>query len=170
MVYGGLPVKVSLKTLLDEPDFAMATFLLSVLGEGSFLELLRFLHRHAPDPVTRQVARLSAQDEARHVAFGMAHLNRHASLDPSLTGRFAQAVHRRHAELQHTAGLNEDVFDALVLLAAGSWAPVDIAQGWDRVQALKVSMDHGRQVRLRRLGFEPEQAAKLSSLHTRNFM
>ena len=162
--------QVSLKTLLDEPDFAMATFLLSVLGEGSFLELLRFLHRHAPDPVTRQVAKLSAQDEARHVAFGMAHLSRHASLDPSLTGRFAQAVQRRHAELQHTAGLNEHVFDALVLLAAGSWQAEDIALGWQRVQELKAAMDHGRQVRLRRLGFEAEQAAELSALHTRNFM
>ncbi len=162
--------QVSLKTLLDEPDFAMATFLLSVLGEGSFLELLRFLHRHAPDPITRQVAKLSAQDEARHVAFGMAHLCRHASLDPSLTGRFAQAVQRRHAELQHSAGLNEEVFDALILLAAGSWEPADIAMGWERVQELKASMDHGRQVRLRRLGFEPERAAELSALHTRNFM
>ena len=34
----------SLKTLLEEPDFALAFFLLSVLGEGSFLTLLWFLH------------------------------------------------------------------------------------------------------------------------------
>src|SRR6266508_3735926 len=46
----------SLKTLLDEPDFALASFLLSVLGEGTFLNLLWFLERHAPDHVTRQAA------------------------------------------------------------------------------------------------------------------
>ena len=45
-----------------------------MLGEGSFINLLNFLHAHAPDPVTRQIARLAARDEARHVAFGMAHL------------------------------------------------------------------------------------------------
>lgn len=162
--------QTSLKTLLDEPDFALATFLTSVLGEGSFLDLLWFLQRHAPDPVTRQVARLSAQDEARHVAFGMAHLSRHARLDPTLTARLASAVQRRHAELQHTAGLNEEVFDALVLLAAGSWAPEDIAAGWSRVGELKERMDHGRRLRLERLGFAEGEAAALSALHTRNFM
>ena len=35
-----------------------------VLGEGSFLNLLSFLERHAPDPVTRRVAHLALQDEA----------------------------------------------------------------------------------------------------------
>ena len=50
----------SLKTLFDEPDFTLASFLLSVLGEGTFLNLLWFLERHAPDPLTRQVAKLAA--------------------------------------------------------------------------------------------------------------
>lgn len=160
----------SLKTLLDEPDFALASFLLSVLGEGTFLSLLRFLQEHAPDPVTREVARLSAQDEARHVAFGLAHLTRQASLDPGLRPRLAAAVERRHAALQHSAGLNEEVTDALVLLAAGSWAPADLAAGWAKVAQLKVEMDQGRRVRLRRLGFSDAEAEALSSLHTRNFM
>lgn len=162
--------QASLKTLLDEPDFALATFLLSVLGEGSFLELLWFLHHHAPDPITRRLTLLSAQDEARHVAFGMAHLGRHAQRDPVLRDRLAAAVHQRHAALQHTAGLNEEVFDALVLLAAGGWAPHAIRVGWDRVLQLKERMDQGRRARLQRLGFPPEQAEALSALHTRNFM
>lgn len=162
--------QASLKTLLDEPDFALASFLLSVLGEGSFLSLLWFLHEHAPDPVTREIARLTAQDEARHVAFGLAHLRRHAELDPSLRQRLALAVHRRHAALQHTAGLNEEVFDALVLLAAGSWEPEAIARGWDAVQQLVRDMDEGRRRRLLRLGFPAEDARALSELHTRNFM
>src|SRR5215468_10413045 len=50
----------SLKTLLDEPDFALASFLLSVLGEGTFLNLLWFLEDNGPDPVTRSVAQLAA--------------------------------------------------------------------------------------------------------------
>lgn len=162
--------QASLKTLLDEPDFALASFLLSVLGEGSFLALLWFLHEHAPDPVTRQVARLSAQDEARHVAFGLAHLQRHASLDPGLRSRLAAAVEQRHRALQHTAGLNEEVFDALVLLAAGSWDRASLARGHDLVVNLQAEMDSGRRARLRRLGFDDDGAAALSSLHTRNFM
>jgi hypothetical protein len=162
--------QASLKTLLDEPDFALASFLLSVLGEGSFLSLLRFLEEHGPDPVTREVCRLAAQDEARHVAFGLAHLGRHAELDPTLRSRLASAIQRRHQELKHTAGLNEEVFDALLLLAAGSWKPADLRQGHRRVFSLQAEMDTGRRQRLRKLGFDEHDAQALSSLHTRNFM
>ena len=162
--------QLSLKTLVDEPDFALAGFLLSVLGEGSFLSLLWFLHRHAPDPVTAEVARLAAQDEARHVAFGLAHLGRHAGEEPALRARLAAAVEHRHQALRHTAGLNEEVFDSLILLAAGSWAPDAIARGHDAVVALDRDMDEGRRRRLKRLGFTDGEAEALSSLHTRNFM
>jgi hypothetical protein len=162
--------QASLKTLLDEPDFALAGFLLSVLGEGSFLHLLGFLHVHAPDACTAEIMRLSAQDEGRHVAFGMAHLKRHAAGDPSLLGRLQLAVERRHEALKHTAGLNAEVFDALVLLAAGELTPAAVARGHDAVAELVAQMDAGRQARLRRLGFAEQQAAALSALHTRNFM
>lgn len=162
--------QASLKTLLDEPDFALATFLLSVLGEGTFLQLLWFLAEHAPDVITRAVATLAAQDEARHVAFGLAHLERHVGEDPNLRTRLANAIERRFHQLQHTAGLNEEVFDALVLLAAGSWQLDDIRRGFDLVVALVQEMDKGRRTRLVRLGFSEDEAAELSSLHTRNFM
>lgn len=162
--------QASLKTLLDEPDFALASFLLSVLGEGSFLELLRFLAQRGPDVVTRTICRLAAQDEARHVAFGLSHLERHVRLDPSLRGRLAASLERRHDALSRTSGLNEDVHDALVLLAAGSLDPVDVAGGWDAVVALAGAMQHARVVRLSRLGFGDADAERLSALHTRNFM
>ena len=160
----------SLITLLDEQDFSLASFLLSVLGEGSFLNLLEFLDRNAPDPVTRQITGLARRDEARHVAFGVAHLHHLSTLDPSLRVRLRAAVERRHAALLNTAGLNQDVFDALVILAAGSWAPDAIARGWAEVQRLRSDMDEGRQRRLVHLGFPPDEAAELSALHTRNFM
>lgn len=162
--------QASLATIVNEPDFVLASFLLSVLGEGTFLALLWFVHQHAPDPVTREIMRLTAQDEARHVAFGMAHLERHAREEPALLDRLAAAIERRHDALAHTAGLNAEVFDALVLLAAGAWSPEAIGAGWDRVQALVREMDEGRTKRLVRIGFTPARAAELSALHTRNFM
>lgn len=162
--------QASLKTLIDEPDYALAAFLLSVLGEGSFLELLRFIAAVAPDPVTASVARLAAQDEARHVAFGMAHLERHARHDPTLLSRLASAVERRHSALQSTSGLNEAVFDALVLLAAGSFEPERIGEGFQQVIGLNQRMDRTRRLRMERIGFDSDAAAALSALHTRNFM
>lgn len=162
--------QASLRTLLDEPDFALASFLLSVLGEGSFLSLLWFLDHHAPDPVTRAVARLAAQDEARHVAFGLAHLQRHVAHEPALAERMIAAVQRRHDALAHTSGLNADVFDALVVIAAGALVPSAIARGHAAVRELVDDMDRGRQKRLAKLGFSSEQAHALSQLHTKNFM
>lgn len=162
--------QASLVTLLEEPDFGLASFLLGVLGEGSFLALLAFVAERGPDPITARVAALAAKDEARHVAFALSHLRRAVGLDPALRGRLGAAIERRHAQLQHTAGLNAEVFDALVLLAAGGWEPDALARGHDRVVALVDEMDRARRHRLKMLGFGDAQAASLSALHTRNFM
>lgn len=162
--------QASLKTLLDETDFSIAGFLLSVLGEGTFVSLLNFLHAHAPDPVTRQIARLAAIDEGRHVAFGMAHLLRRLKLEPEFRTRLTHAVETRNDALSGTSGLNEEVFDALILLAAGEFTPAAIATGYARVQTLMTDMAEGRLARLLRLGFEGKTAQRLAALHTRNFM
>jgi hypothetical protein len=162
--------QASLKTLVDEPEFAIASFLLSVLGEGTFLSLLWFIEQYAPDPVTASVVRLAAQDEARHVAFGLAHLSQHLGTDAGLRPRLAGAIRRRHEALRHTAGLNAEVFDALLLMAAGSWRHADLREGYRRVLQLTRDMDDGRRKRLMRLGFTEPEAEELSALHTRNFM
>jgi hypothetical protein len=162
--------RASLATLLNEPDFTTASFLLSVLGEGTFVDLLRFLHGHAPDPVTADVTRLALRDEARHVAFGVAHTAHLAGSDPGYLGTLRRSVERRHAALQDTAGLNAEVFDSLVLLAAGSWEPAAIRRGWRAVRDLQARMDEGRRRRLAAIGFPDDEAAELSALHTRNFM
>ena len=162
--------RASLQSLLDEADWANASFLLSALGEGTFLSLLAFIDRFAPDPVTAQVARLARQDEARHVAFALGHLGNHVVSDPSLRDRLRASVERRHDSLAQTAGLSRAVHDSLVVLAAGAWDPKSVASGWDRVQDLQREMDEGRRHRLVRLGFSERDAEELSSLHTRNFM
>jgi hypothetical protein len=162
--------RASLATLLEEPDFALASFLLSVLGEGAFLNLLGFLETYAPDPIARRVTHLARQDESRHVAFGMAHLEHQLAIEPALRDRLRAAVERRHDVLLETVGLNQQVFDAMAVLAAGAWTPSAIARGYAAVARLQADMDEGRQRRLVHLGFPPDEAAALSALHTRNFM
>lgn len=162
--------QASLKTLLDEPDFSVASFLLSVMGEGTFVTLLQFLQAHGPDPLTRQIARLAARDEARHVALGMSHLLYRVRSAPDLRLQLARAIEQRHGALESTAGLNEEVFDALILVAAGELTPAAVARGYALVQNLMREMADGRYTRLVRLGFEQAEARELASLHTRNFM
>jgi len=100
----------------------------------------------------------------------VAHLAQHAALEPRLRDRLRAAVERRYDALRDTTGLNADVFDALVVLAAGDWTPEAIRSGYLRVRQLERQMDEGRRRRLERLGFPADEAAELSALHTRNFM
>ena len=100
-------------------------------------------------------------DARRHVA---RKLGQHAD------AIFRGVVHRRHDALRYTAGLNAEVFDALVIVAAGSWEPEDLARGHDRVAELISDMHAGRVKRLLRLGFTSAEAEDMSALHTRNFM
>ena len=162
--------QASLQSLLAEKDFSVAGFLLSVLGEGSFVNLLQFLQTYAPDPLTRQICRLAARDEARHVALGMSHLLHRLKLEPDFRHRLAQAVEARHDALAGTSGLNEEVFDALILVGAGALSADALALGSQRVQQLMQDMADGRYTKLVRLGFERGHAQELASLHTRNFM
>jgi hypothetical protein len=92
------------------------------------------------------------------------------AIEPDLRPRLARAVERRHEALRDTSGLNDEVFDALVLLAAGGTAPPAIARGWAAVHALQRDMDEKRRARLARLGFSAGEAEELSALHTRSFM
>lgn len=162
--------QASLKTLLDEADFSVASFLLSVMGEGTFVTLLQFLQAHGPDPLTRQIARLAARDEARHVALGMSHLLYRLRREPDLRARLGRSIEQRHGALEGTGGLNEEVFDALILVAAGELTPPAVARGYTLVQELMRNMADGRYTRLVRLGFDHGRARELASMHTRNFM
>lgn len=162
--------QASLKTLLQEPQFGIAEFLLAVLGEGTFVDLLQFLHRFAPDEATKQICFLAAKDETRHISFGMSHLIEKLQSDPDFKSQMKNAVIARHESLVTTSGLNEEVFDSLIILAAGSLTPQNISLGFKEVQKLLIEMKEGRRIRLERLGFTATEARDLSSLHTRNFM
>ncbi len=162
--------QLSLKTLLEEPDFTTATFLLCVMGEGTFLTLLKFLAENAPDPVTATLARLAHRDEARHVAFGTEHMRYVFEREPDKRQAMAAAVERRSQMLASISGLSPYVHDALVIYAAAGISVPQIRDGARRVLELQREMDRTRRERLRSLGFEANAAAQMSAYHTKNFM
>jgi hypothetical protein len=151
-------------------DFSEAAFLLSVLGEGTFLDLLSFIERYAPDEATAELARRARNDESRHVHFGLAHISHALSRDTSLYGRLEAAVRRRAATLAGVGSVPAAVQDALTVLAAGGTGPRQIARGHDAFRDLLETMHQNRIKRLLHAGFEPAQAETISTLHTANFM
>ena len=162
--------QLSLKTLLEEPDFTTATFLLCVMGEGTFLTLLNFLSERAPDSVTAALMRLAHRDEARHVAFGVEHMRYVLARDPQVRMSLAAAVERRSRMLASISGLSPHVHDALVVYAGRGTSVAQIRQGSKHVERLQREMNRTRQERLQSLGFEPSLAAAMSAYHTKNFM
>lgn len=171
---GGLGISAavtsrSLLSLLELEDFTEAAFLLSVLGEGTFLDLLRFVEDHAPDEATAVLARRARADESRHVHFGLAHVRWALAHEPGLYARLEAAVRKRAATLE-AAGVPPALQDALTILAAGGTGPEAVARGHQAWRALLDEMHEGRLRRLRHAGFTEEQARTISDLHTPNFM
>ncbi|MFL5791424.1 MAG: ferritin-like domain-containing protein [Actinomycetota bacterium] len=160
----------SLKSLLEQEDFSQASFLLSVLGEGAFLDYLSFVERFAPDPVTADIVRRARVDEARHVAFGVEHARYFLAADPDRAGVLRTAVEQRAAFLSQTSGATPHVEEALVILAAGGLRPGSLPDGVRAVRELHESMHRHRMGRLRSLGFDQQTAEAISELHTANFM
>jgi TusA-related sulfurtransferase len=160
----------SLLSLLELEDFTEAAFLLSVLGEGTFLDLLTFIEDHAPDVVTAEVVRRARSDEARHVHFGMVHVRHALAQDETLFSRLEAAVRRRAATLSNVGGAPEPLQDGLTVLAAGSTDSKAIARGHEAFRELLHTMHESRVKRLEHAGFTAEQAQLLSDLHTPNFM
>jgi hypothetical protein len=160
----------SLLSLLELEDFSEAAFLLSVLGEGTFLDLLRYVEEHAPDEVTAEIARRTRADESRHVRFGVAHVRHGLAADATLGRRLEAAVRRRAATLHGASGVPAPIQDALTIFAAGSDAPAAVARGHEQFRALLATMHAGRLKRLVHAGFTVEAAELLSELHTPNFM
>lgn len=160
----------SLLSLMQLEDFTEATFLLSVLGEGTFLDLLSFIERYAPDEPTAELVRRARNDESRHVHFGLAHVRFGLAADPTLYARLEAAVRRRAAVLHGIGGVPAPFQDALTTLAAGGAEPRAIARGHESFRQLLETMHLSRIRRLGHAGFTPDQAEMISELHTPNFM
>jgi TusA-related sulfurtransferase len=160
----------SLHSLLLPEDFTEASFLLSVLGEGTFLDLLRFVEEHAPDEATAELSRRARADETRHVHFGVAHVRHALAHDSGLFGRLEAAVRRRASIMKSAEGVPGPIQDALTVLAARGTEPRAVARGHEAFRQLLEDMHASRVKRLQSAGFTLEQAETLSGLHTPNFM
>ncbi len=160
----------SLLSLLELEDFTEAAFLLSVLGEGTFLDLLRYIERYAPDEATAELTRRARLDEARHVHFGLAHTRHALGHDAGLYQRLEAAVRRRAATLHTAGGVPAHLQDSLTMLAAGSAEPKAVARGHEAFRELLDTMHEQRIKRVLNAGFTQEQAETISGLHTPNFM
>lgn len=167
--YALASTELSLHSLLEEQDFTAAALLLNVLGEGTFLDLLRFVERHSPDAATATAARLAHRDERRHVHFGISHVRYVVGSDPERRTALVYSAEQRAAKLTELT-LSPLLTEGLTIMAAGSMRPAALSDGAREVRTLMHTMERNRIRRLRSAGFDAQQARYISDLHTPNLM
>lgn len=168
--YALASTELSLSALLDEHDFTASSLLLNVLGEGTFLDLLRFIENHAPDAATAVAARLAHRDERRHVHFGISNIKRSVAIDADLVTPLVAAAETRATKLLSLSGLSPVLVEALTIMAAHSLQPADLSDAAADVRGLMQTMERNRLRRLQACGFDAATARHLSDLHTPNLM
>ena len=161
----------SIKGLLMQDDFARASFLLHVLGEGTFTDLFHLLIEISPDDATRQIMVRSLEDEARHVAYGVGRLRTQLSgqKDPDLLGQqFVEALEGRLSFTYEVSGLPPQVQEALAILAGGGRSPTAQGRGVPRIRQFIAELNEDRKQRLLQAGFSEQIAEHISQLHIRS--
>lgn len=158
----------SIAGLIQQDDFDKASFLLHVLGEGTFLDLFAFLRKYAPDEATKQMFIRTHEDESRHVAYGTGRLRSQLRRDEKLVHKFVEGLEERVTFAQDVSGIPSDVQEAMVVLASRGERGASYAKGMGEVLAFQDELSENRIRRLVNSGF-PEAAAKhISDLHAQS--
>ncbi|MGB5917587.1 ferritin-like domain-containing protein [Arcobacter sp.] len=160
----------SLYSLFKEDDYIKSSFLLHVMGEGTFIDLLSFLEKHMPDETTRKIIKLSKRDEIRHVAYGMEHVRSAIQQNPKRINALKNTAYRRKEFMDEVSSESSMVLESLAILAGGSDSPSDYKKGFDLVEELKATMNTNRIKRLIDIGMDEDLANDISNVHTPNFM
>ncbi|RIL06178.1 MAG: hypothetical protein DCC71_07740 [Proteobacteria bacterium] len=93
-----------LAAILQAPNYTTASALMHIFGEGFILTLFRAGEFLAPTEVEKTIFRLCMQDEARHVAYGVKHLQYFVARHPEMM-----------EEIHHILGLGEEAIFRLTL-------------------------------------------------------
>lgn len=159
--------EASLQGLIAQDEFDKASFLLHVLGEGTFLDLFAFLRRIAPDEATREILVRAHEDEARHVAYGTGRVRVQLQADARSADRFVGALEERLSFARDVSGIPPEVQESLAVLAGGAAAGMPFLRGVNLVREFQQELTDNRVHRLTASGFPEAVARHISELHRR---
>ncbi len=160
----------SLYSLFKEDDYIKSSFLLHVMGEGTFVDLLSFLEQHMPDETTKKIIHLVKKDEMRHVAYGMEHVKSAIKQNPKKINALKNTAFKRKEFMDEINTESSMLLEALAILVAKNDEPHAYNKGFELVEDLKDKMNKNRVKRLIDIGMDEELANDISKIHTPNFM
>ncbi|HXF81389.1 MAG TPA: hypothetical protein VNN19_01350 [bacterium] len=159
--------ETSLQGLIAQEAYDKASFLLHVLGEGTFLDLFAFLRRIAPDEATQAIVQRAHEDEARHVAYGTARLRGQLRQGPGVIDRCVGALEERLSFARDVSGIPPEVQESLAVLAGGAPAGMAFLRGVNLVREFQQDLADNRIRRLTASGFPEAAARHIADLHRR---
>ena len=168
--YSTRTTQQSLYTLFQEKNYFKSSFLLHIMGEGTFIDLLHFLETHAKDEPTKKLLCLARRDEMRHVAYGMSNIKNALGRNPHKIELIKDVVFKRKQYLDELSGESNLLLESLCVFAGGGDSVREIKIGFEKLEALKLKMQKNRTKRLMECGIAEELADDLSKAHTPNFM
>lgn len=171
--YSSLTTQQSLYSLWNEKDYFKSSFLLHVMGEGTFIDLLRFLEdsfNELGDIQSAYLLSLARKDETRHVAYGMSNIKHTISQNPNIIHRLKEVVFARKNYLDNQSNESSLLLESMAILKGGNNTSQAITRGFDEVLELKKKMEQSRTKRLIECGIDEDLANDLSKAHTPNFM
>ncbi len=160
----------SLYSLFKEDDYIKSSFLLHVMGEGTFIDLLSFLEKYMPDDATKKIIKLAKRDEQRHVAYGMEHVKSAIEQNPKRINSLKNSAFKRKEFMDEINTESSMLIESLAILAGGGDEPHLYKKGFDLVEELKQKMNENRIKRLIDIGMDEDLANDISKVHTPNFM
>ena len=124
--------------LLQVADFAEMTTLLHVVAEGFVQSLFRMGELIAQNEAEKKIFRLAAQDESRHVAFGVTHMKYLLETEPERREEIHHYLDRNEGLLGTTqAGLTAggESAESLAILLGGGKDKMD--EGYKKLMAIR---------------------------------
>lgn len=168
--YSSIITQNSLYTLYRENNYLKSSFLLHIMGEGTFVDLLNFLEKYTQDEATKKLLRLVRIDESRHVAYGMNHIKQVLKYNPKKVNILKEAVFKRKEYLDELNGESTLLIESMAFLAGGGTSYNQYRNGMELIAELKEKMHSNRVQRLVDIGIDEDLAVDISKRHTPNFM
>ncbi|MCH8994084.1 MAG: ferritin-like domain-containing protein [Chloroflexi bacterium] len=125
----------SLRTILNAQDFTEMSAIMHVQAEGFIQSMFRMGELIAQNEAEKRMFRLCAQDESRHLGFGVMHLKYVLANEPERREEIHAYLDEAENADPETGTFGIQVAESLIILLGGGKANAD--EGFNRFMALR---------------------------------
>ncbi len=125
----------SLRTIINARDFTEMSAIMHVQAEGFVQSLFRMGELVATNDVEKRIFRMCAQDESRHLGFGVMHLKYVLEKEPERREEIHHYLDESEAADPETGTFGDATAEALIILLGGGKDKID--EGYQKFLALR---------------------------------